>query len=156
MLNAAAKEDLKNSVLCWLATVDSNGQPNVSPKEIFCVDGDDAIMIAEIALPMSAQNIANNSKVCVSFVDIFKQRGFKIKGIANFLLPENPLFAAKGAPLIEMAGSDYKVRSIFHIIITRVDRIWAPSYARFPERTTEEHVARTLKNYGVAMPQTAK
>jgi uncharacterized protein len=27
------------SVLCWLATVDADGQPNVSPKEIICTPG---------------------------------------------------------------------------------------------------------------------
>lgn len=28
---------IETSVLCWLATVDADGQPNVSPKEIFCM-----------------------------------------------------------------------------------------------------------------------
>jgi predicted pyridoxine 5'-phosphate oxidase superfamily flavin-nucleotide-binding protein len=30
---------IETSVLCRLATVDADGQPNVSPKEIFCTLG---------------------------------------------------------------------------------------------------------------------
>jgi hypothetical protein len=32
------------SVLCWLATTDANGQPNVSPKEIFALTDDEHIV----------------------------------------------------------------------------------------------------------------
>ena len=46
MLNDAVRTDMANSVLCWLATVDADGTPNVSPKEIFASHGDDRIVIA--------------------------------------------------------------------------------------------------------------
>jgi predicted pyridoxine 5'-phosphate oxidase superfamily flavin-nucleotide-binding protein len=34
-INEAVRIDIQNSVLCWLATVDEKGVPNVTPKEIF-------------------------------------------------------------------------------------------------------------------------
>ncbi len=37
MLSIQMKESAARSVLCWLATIDETGQPNVSPKEIFGV-----------------------------------------------------------------------------------------------------------------------
>ena len=45
------------SVLCWLATVDDHGMPNVSPKEIFCCHGERELLIANIASPQSVRNI---------------------------------------------------------------------------------------------------
>ena len=34
-LTAQMRQAIESSVLCWLATVDSEGQPNVSPTEVF-------------------------------------------------------------------------------------------------------------------------
>lgn len=149
MFNDAVREDIRNSVLCWLATVDGDGQPNVSPKEVFVDDGEDAILIADIASPASVRNIARNPLVCVSFVDVFRQRGFKIAGRARLIAPEDPDFARCGARLQDMAGPDFVVRRAIRVTATRVSRIWAPSYALFPQRTVEEQQARAHATYGV-------
>ena len=82
MLQQNIKDYIKRSVLCWLATVDGN-QPSVSPKEIFTNYGDDTVIIANIASPNSIKNIIRNNKVCVSFVDIFSQKGFQLYGEAH-------------------------------------------------------------------------
>ena len=37
MLNDDLRACAERATLCWLATVDAAGQPNVSPKEIFAV-----------------------------------------------------------------------------------------------------------------------
>lgn len=75
-MNSGAPPELQTSaqtcILCWLATVDADGQPNVSPKEIFTVFDSEHLVIANIALA-SVRNIAVNPRVCVSFVDVFVQ-----------------------------------------------------------------------------------
>lgn len=83
MLNEAVRTDIDNSVLCSLATVDADGTPNVSPKEIFAAHGDDRIVVADIASPQSVKNLRVNPRACVSFIDVFRQRGFKIVGTAG-------------------------------------------------------------------------
>ncbi len=149
MINDAVREDIHNSVLCWLATVDEHGQPNVSPKEIFTDHGDDAILIADIASPVSVRNIARQPLVCVSFVDVFRQRGFKIAGRARLIPPEDPDFAVTGTRLQMMEGADFKVRQVIEVTVTRISRIWAPSYSVFPDRTVEEQQTRAYATYGV-------
>ena len=57
-INQAIKTDIENSVLCWLATVDTAGVPNVSPKEIFDSYNDDRIVIADIASSNSVGTFA--------------------------------------------------------------------------------------------------
>jgi uncharacterized protein len=149
MLNDAVREDIRNSVLCWFATVDADGQPNVSPKELFCEHGDDAIVVAEVASPVTVRNLVRNPRVCVSFVDVFRQRGFKLTGLARLILPDEPEFQGAGERLFSMAGPDIPVRGVIHVTITRIARIWAPSYALFPDRTVDEQMRRGHEIYGV-------
>lgn len=75
MINDAIRIDIENSVLCWLATVDDDGTPSVTPKEIFTGYGEDHLVIADIASSHSVSNAIARPKVCVSFVDVFRQRG---------------------------------------------------------------------------------
>lgn len=150
MLTECVREDLRNAVLCWLATVDSTGLPNVSPKEIFAAHGDGALLIADIASPISVRNIGFNPRVCVSFVDVFRQRGYKITGTARLIAPDEPEFEAVGHPILLLAGADFRVRHIIYVEIERVGRILAPSYLLFPDRSIEEHVRRAHETYKVA------
>lgn len=149
MLNEAVRTDIANSVLCWLATVDADGTPNVSPKEIFAAHGDDRIVIADIASPVSVKNLRANPRACVSFVDVFRQRGFKVVGAASIISPDEAEFAVAGADLLAMAGPYFPIRHVISIRIERVSRIWAPSYRIFPDRTEAERMREVYANYGV-------
>lgn len=84
-ISDAVRLDIRNSVLCSLATVDDHGIPSVTPKEIFASHGDDRIVIADIASSGSVRNVQGRPKVCVSFVDVFRQRGFKLTGRAEIV-----------------------------------------------------------------------
>lgn len=99
MLSTQVTELANRSVLCWLATVDATGQPNVSPKEIFAVFDSEHLVIANIASPGSARNIESQALVCVSFIDIFVQKGFKVAGVARNVGAGEPDFAFWSAPL---------------------------------------------------------
>ncbi|WP_139232598.1 hypothetical protein [Devosia crocina] len=60
---------------------------NVSPKVIFTSFGDERILIADIVSPQSICNVGGYSAVCVSFVDVFREHGVKLKGHANIVGP---------------------------------------------------------------------
>lgn len=82
---------IETSVLCWLATVDADGQPNVSPKEIFCMGaGPNELLVAEFASPVTKRNISRNPKVCISAVDIFAQKGIEACGTVALVTPVTP------------------------------------------------------------------
>ncbi|WP_337267470.1 pyridoxamine 5'-phosphate oxidase family protein [Oryzifoliimicrobium ureilyticus] len=148
-INQAMRTDIENSVLCWLATVGGEGTPNVTPKEIFSSFGDDRIVIADIASTNSVRNIRAHPSVCVSFIDVFRQRGFKLTGTATIIGPGEAEFFVQGEKLLAMAGADYPIRHLISIEIARVSRIWAPSYALFPGRTEEERMKGVYDRYGV-------
>lgn len=143
------RTDIENSVLCWLATVDPSGTPNVTPKEIFSCHGDDRIVVADIASTNTVRNIRSHPTVCVSFIDVFRQRGFKVVGSAIVIGPEDTDFAFVGVDLLRMAGSDFPIRHLISIQIERVSRIWAPSFTLFPDRTEDERMRNAYETYGV-------
>ena len=140
----------EQSVLCWLATVDDLGQANVSPKEIFAIVDDEHIVIANIASPHSARNIRTNEKVCVSFIDVFAQKGFKVFGIASDLKPEATDYTRWVESLQKMVSDRFPIRSIFLVRATTIEPILAPSYRLYPLETTEaSQIRAALETYGV-------
>ena len=104
MLTTDIKKYIDQSVLCWLATVSKDGIPNVSPKEIFTYLDDEHIGVAHIASPNSLRNIKANPNVCVSFVEVFVQKGYKLVGQAEIIQRTHPDFEKKAAKILAMAG----------------------------------------------------
>lgn len=140
----------KRSVLCWLATSDKNNQPNVTPKELFQIFDDRHLVIANIASPGSARNILSNPKVCVSFVDVFAQKGFKILGNARNIARTNSEFMNWATELDAMASPRFTIHSVFVVQASHVEIIVAPSYRLYPAETSElTQVESALHTYGV-------
>jgi predicted pyridoxine 5'-phosphate oxidase superfamily flavin-nucleotide-binding protein len=150
ILNTDIKEMAERSVLCWLATSDESGQPNVSPKEVFSVVDDEHIVVANIASPGSAKNIYNNERVCLSFIDVFTQKGFKVYGVASDVKSSEAEYFRWIEPLRMMVGDRFPIHSIFVVRATAVEPIMAPSYRLYPRETTEASQTQSaLRTYGV-------
>lgn len=143
------KSYIERSVLCWLGTIDDSGNPNVSPKEVFCAWGEDSILIANIASPESERNIRSFPGVCVSFVDVFVQKGFKVKGVATVVDATSSQYLELIRPLEEITNRAFPIRNIFRVSISKVFPIIAPSYHMTPERTEEQQIESALRTYGV-------
>ena len=137
-------------MLCWLATVDALGQPNVSPKEVFAVVDERHLVIAHIASPISVRNIQQNPKVCVSLIDIFVQKGWKLMGHAQYVNARDDAFHAHAKPLLPMAGDQFKIQGVFLVAVEQAHPIIAPSYRFYPDTTTEHaQIEAAMKTYGV-------
>jgi len=150
LFNTDLKEMAERSVLCWLATADDRGQPNVSPKEVFAVVDDEHIVVANIASPGSAKNIHINSKVCLSFIDVFAQKGFKVYGVASDVKQAQTEYFRWVEPLRRMAGDRFPIHSVFVVRATAVEPIIAPSYRLYPLETTEaSQVQAAFRTYQV-------
>ena len=149
MLTDDSKHYLECSILCWLATVDAEGCPNVSPKEIFTYDAADDIWVAQLASPQSARNIRRRPAVCLSFIDVFVQKGYKIKGTARLVAADDPAFSAQAERLRQLAGPDFPFREMIGITPTQIEPIVAPSYRFRPATTELAQVRNALQTYGV-------
>jgi uncharacterized protein len=137
----------ERSVLCWLATVSDDLQPNVSPKEMFVLHDENTLLIANIASPISVRNILRNKKVSVSMVDIFAQKGFKIYGTAEILEKDHVMYLEREKILTDKYSSKFPIKSIIEVTITRIFPILAPSYLLFPDTTEEMQIESATRRY---------
>jgi uncharacterized protein len=148
-MNSGVVAELENAVLCWFASLGTDGTPNVSPKEIFSAHADGGLVIADIASPVSVKNVRQNPNVCVSFVDVFRQRGFKLIGSARVVDNQEDEFGTFASPLITKAANRFEIKNVLHVRVRRVSWIWAPSYFMFPEQREEERMLEAYRAYGV-------
>ncbi len=146
-LSEEVKKYIKASVLCWLATVDTDNIPNVSPKEIFDFYGEEYIIIANIASPGSVKNIKSNEWVAVSFIDILVQKGFQLKGKACIVNKDFPNYADMEKVLLEMTDGLFPFPSITLIKVEKIKPILAPRYLLFPETTEQAQIESARKTY---------
>ncbi|MEM0964274.1 MAG: pyridoxamine 5'-phosphate oxidase family protein [Bacteroidota bacterium] len=149
MLTDEHRASVEACVLCWLATSGADGFPSVSPKETFSHFGDREILIANIASRNSVQNLLATPKVCVSFVHVFRQRGFKVQGTATYLQETDPGYRERLAPLRAIAGDAYPIHGIISVRTEHIEPILAPSYFLFPDETEADKVAAAKRTYGV-------
>lgn len=152
MLQEPMRQLARSSVLCWLATVDASGQPHVSPKEVFALVDDQHVVIANIASPNTVRNIAGNPKVCLSFVDVFVQKGFKLQGVARTMASGHPEYSIWAGPLERMVEGKFTILSVIVVQVQSVDSILAPSYRFYPQDTTEQgQMDAAMHRYGVKL-----
>jgi uncharacterized protein len=147
MLTPEIKHYIDKSILCWLATVSKDLEPNVSPKELFTYTDDTTLLIANIASPQSANNIKTNPKVCVSFIDVLVQKGYKVKGNAKIIEKTDDAFIVKSKILTKKYTDLFPFVSIIEINITKVDAILAPSYVFFPSTKEADQIESAVRAY---------
>ena len=149
MLRDEYEHLIDKSVLCWLATASADGEPSVSPKEIFTHRGGTSLIIANIASPRSAKNVRENPRVCVSCLDVFTQKGLQLRGSAQLVTDKDPGFSSLAEPLTAMASGRFPFVSLFEVTIEAVKPILAPSYVFYPETTEDQQVRNAMQSYGV-------
>jgi len=108
------------------------------------------MVIAHIASPISVRNIQQNPKVCVSLIDIFVQKGWKLIGHAQYVNASDEAFHAFAEPLLGMVGDKFNIQAVLVVKVEQAHPILAPSYRFYPDSTTEEGQMDTaMKAYGV-------
>ena len=71
--------------LGFVATVNADGSPNLSPKATFVPLDGDTLAFAEMRSPRTRANLGRDARVEVNFVDPFARRGARFRGIARLV-----------------------------------------------------------------------
>jgi len=153
VLNKTIKKTINQCVLCWLATSSAQNVPNVSPKEIFTYF-ENEIIIANIASPQTVENIKQNEQVCISFIHIFIQKGYQIKGKATIIDYTHTSYKAKEKKLLAMTAGRFPFATITVIKPESVKEIWAPSYQLYPDTTEAKQIESAEKTYQKVLKNT--
>jgi predicted pyridoxine 5'-phosphate oxidase superfamily flavin-nucleotide-binding protein len=149
MITPDIQAAIDRSVLSWLATVDPHGMPNVSPKEVFCSFGQNLVLIANIASPTSVRNLQTKPNACLSFVDVFVQKGYKLQGVAEVVASTDARYPQLSVPLVAITRGLFLIHSIIALTVRSAEQILAPSYRLIPGTTEDSQVEAALRAYGV-------
>src|SRR5215470_20360580 len=75
---------IRRAILSFVATVNEDGTPNLSPKVSLTVRNG-ILYFADISSPGTIRNLRRNAAIEINVVDIFSRRGYCFKGVASLL-----------------------------------------------------------------------
>ncbi len=112
--------------LGYVATVSSDGTPNLSPKGTIAILDDSRLVFANIRSPKTIENLANNPSIEINVIDPFSRMGYRFKGLAKILSDgedfENIL------DYFKQKGIKSTISHIVVIDVTSFSEITSPSY----------------------------
>ena len=139
MMTAGMMQVVREQRLGFVATVNADGTPNLSPKGTFAVVDAATVAFAEIRSPGTLRNLAANPAVEVNFVDAFTRRGYRLFGTARIVHRGGagidgllPLFADYGGLLP-------RIHTVVLVEVTRALPLSSPAY---DDGTSEDELRR--------------
>ena len=85
MITSEIKNFLNTQKLGYVATVSSDGLPNISPKGTIIAWASEILAFADIRSPDTVKNLQNNPNVEINVIDPLLRKGYLFKGIARLI-----------------------------------------------------------------------
>lgn len=126
--------------LGFVATVNADGTPNLSPKGTFAVVDATTVAFAEIRSPGTLRNLALNPAVEVNVVDPFARRGCRLFGAARIVRRGEPGFDGLLPLFADHGGLVARTRAIVVITVARALDLSSPAY---DDGASEDELRRT-------------
>jgi hypothetical protein len=112
--------------LCYVATADADGAPNLSAKGTLVVWDANTLAFANIRSPRTVANLRVNPRIEVNVVDPIARKGYRFKGTAE-AYTDGPVFE-RGMRLYTERGVTNPIRSIIVVQVTRALPMISPAY----------------------------
>ncbi|MEX2616060.1 MAG: pyridoxamine 5'-phosphate oxidase family protein [Alphaproteobacteria bacterium] len=138
MLTDDMKRVIREQKLGFLASVNADGTPNLSPKATYIVLDDTTIAFVELRSPNTMRNLARNPSVALNFVDPFVRKGYRFQGRATAVMRGADGFDALFARFGDLGGLAEAVRAVVRIDLEEADALISPAY----DRGATEHSLR--------------
>ena len=127
ILTDEMKRLVREQRLGFVATVNAEGGPNVSPKGSLTVLDDDHLVFADVESPRTVLNLSKNDRTEVNVVDPFSRKGFRFRGKATVL--HNGVTYWKALEMYRDEGADVRrVRSVVLVNVTHAAPLVSPVY----------------------------
>jgi hypothetical protein len=148
-INADMEAIIRQAILSFVATVNEDGTPNLSPKASLTVTNG-VLYFADIASPGTIRNLRRNPAVEINVVDIFQRRGYRFTGRALILPPGGDEFLRIADWIRATNGPEYPVHHVIKIKTTSITPLLSPAhvFAR-PNRSQDEITSTYHQKYGV-------
>ncbi len=128
MMTPGMMQLIREQRLGFVATVNADGTPNLSPKGTFAVVDAATVAFAEIRSPGTLRNLATNPAVEVNFVDAFTRRGCRLFGTARIVRRGDPGFDRLLPLFADHDGLVLRTRAVVVIAVTLAMDLSSPAY----------------------------
>jgi hypothetical protein len=142
ILTDEMKQMLLGQRLIFVATIDADGTPNLSPKATTMVFDDDHIVFGDIRSPGTVRNLARNPAMEINVVDPVIRKGFRFKGEAR-VVREGKMLDELREELVRR-GTTNVTKAAIELRVTRVLRVTSPAYDRGAK---EEEIRERFLDY---------
>ncbi len=126
MITQEIKEFLDIQKLGYVATVNSDGTPNLSPKGTIIGWSDKTLTFADIRSPDTMSNLQTNPHVEINVIDPLLRKGFLFKGEAQ-IIQDKTLFE-KILNHYRDNGVKSPINSIVLVNVSYVSKVTSPLY----------------------------
>ena len=126
MITEEIKEFLDLQKLGYVATVSSDGKPNVSPKGTILGWTQNTLVFADIRSPDTVKNLESNPHVEINVIDPLLRRGYLFQGQAK-IVEDNSLFE-EILDHYRKKGIKSTINSIISVEISGVSEVKSPLY----------------------------
>ncbi len=143
------KAIIKQAILSFVATVNEDGTPNLSPKASLTV-ANGVLYFADIASPRTILNLRRNPAVEINVGDIFQRRGYRFKGRALVLPKCDDEYLMIADWVRATNGPEYPVNHVVRIEPTSITPLLSPAHVfADPPRSQDEIKNTYYQKYGV-------
>jgi predicted pyridoxine 5'-phosphate oxidase superfamily flavin-nucleotide-binding protein len=140
---------ISETMLCFAATVNQDGSPNLSPKSTLKVFNNDHLIFANIASPQTISNLKRDPRIEVNCVDSFSRRGYRFKGRGEIHSTGTKVCNDLLIEIKNEHGDSIPVIDAILINVLEVKAVFSPAY-RYIEGVTENVLRDAyMKKYNV-------
>ena len=112
--------------LGYVATVSSDGSPNLSPKGTIVILNDSRLVFANIRSPQTITNLRNNPAIEINVIDPFSRMGYRFKGTAKPISNGDDFDNILN--YFEQKGIKSKITDIVIVNVESFSEVTSPSY----------------------------
>ena len=126
VITSEIKTFLNSQKLGYVATVSSDGKPNISPKGTIIAWSDNLLAFANIRSPDTVMNLQHNPFVEINVIDPLSRKGYLFTGTAK-IIKNTPLYVEILNHYLAN-GIKSPINSIVIVDISSVSEVTSPLY----------------------------
>ena len=126
ILSSEIKHFLNSQKLGYVATVTSDGKPNISPKGTIIPWTSNLIAFANIRSPDTMNNLKNNPLLEINVIDPLTRKGYLFSGTGK-IIEDTPLYDEILA-YYRANGIESPISSIVIVDVSSVSEVTSPLY----------------------------
>jgi len=142
MITSKIKNFLNTQKLGYVATVSSDGLPNISPKGTIIGWSSEILVFADIRSPDTVKNLQNNPNVEINVIDPLLRKGYLFRGTAR-VINSGTLFDEILLHYRDI-GFTSPINAIILVDVSDVSEVTSPLY---DAGSTEDELKSKWKNH---------